>query len=273
MGGWWRFWHEKGRLSVKSDIWCPKSIKDGKVTNSGQSPFLRLPYAGSAVKGQVWDYWLEEIKWQYRTLTFQHRSLLIFWEKKRRLCSSAQKNIPRKSLIIQTKFVSLGIGCIQGGNKIRVVASFKISCKEKIEAMAFLKREIQKFLKPNIWFVYESIWKEGLGVGLVEWQAMPPHARCTHGIQRVFPGSCKSYFSASCILYFLIFLSLIVRLTWIIMKSWNQAAADDSGRCLQKTLFVWNYELRTVYDFLKNSLQGIFFFITVRWSRNWTGLR
>ena len=95
--------------------------------------FLRLPY-----------YWLEAIKWQYRTLTFQHRSLLIFWEKKRRLCSSAQKIIPRKSLIIQTKFVSLGIGCIQGGNKIRVVASFKISCKEKIEAMAFLKREIQK---------------------------------------------------------------------------------------------------------------------------------
>ena len=38
----------------------------------------------------------------------------------------------------------MGIGCIQGGNKIRVVASFKISCKEKIEAMAFLKREIQK---------------------------------------------------------------------------------------------------------------------------------
>ena len=34
---------------------------------------------------------------------------------------------------------------------------------------------------------------------------MPPHARCTHGIQRVFPGSSKSYFSASCILYFLIF--------------------------------------------------------------------
>ena len=55
-------------------------------------------------------------------------------------------------------------------------------------------------------------------------------------------------------------LSLTVRLTWIIMKSWNQAAADDSGRCLQKTLFVWNYEIRTVYDFLKNSLQGIFFF-------------
>ena len=32
-----------------------------------------------------------------------------------------------------------------GGNKIRVVASSKISCKGKIEAMAFLKREIQNF--------------------------------------------------------------------------------------------------------------------------------
>ena len=27
MGGWRRFWHEKGRLSVKSDIWCPNCTK------------------------------------------------------------------------------------------------------------------------------------------------------------------------------------------------------------------------------------------------------
>ena len=192
------------------------------------------------------------------SLAFKHWRLLFFGKKKCRLCSIAQKIILRKE-----KIVSLGIGCIQGGNKIRVVARFKISCRGKIEAMVFLKRETQKFLKPNIWFVYESIWKEGLGVGLVEWQAMPPHARCTHGIQRVFPGSCKSYFSASCILYFLIFLSLIVRLTWIIMKSWTQAAADGSERCHRKTIFFWNHKLKAVYDFMKNSLQDIFFFNSI----------